>query len=165
MIDEKEPTTEGETMSIETHQILGQASPVWSRPLSDAMTRHVRCVHRNTTLRDVVILLLDKHISGAPVVDDAGRAVGIISKTDVLERLVKEGPDLSASVDRIMTPLTFSLPEDAPIGRAAALMAFESVHRLVITAKGGAVVGILSALDLVRWIARQDHFAVPDNPH
>jgi CBS-domain-containing membrane protein len=47
----------------------------------------------------------------------------------------------------------FALPESAPIAKAAALMAFESIHRLPILDDGGAVVGLLSPLDVAGWLA------------
>ncbi len=61
----------------------------------------------------------------------------------------------------IMTPLTFTLPVGTPLARAAALMAFEGVHRLVVVDAAGKVVGVLSAIDILRWTARRAGYVVP----
>jgi CBS domain-containing protein len=66
-----------------------------------------------------------------------------------------------AAVRDIMTPVAFTLSESAPLARAAALMAFEGVHRVPIVSVRGAVVGIVSALDVVRWLAREEGYLVP----
>lgn len=53
----------------------------------------------------------------------------------------------------IAAPYVLSLHEEAPISVAAALMAYEGVHRLPIVDTGGQVVGVVSTLDIVRWLA------------
>lgn len=57
--------------------------------------------------------------------------------------------------------MVFTLPESASLSKAAALMAFEGVHRLPILSNDGKVVGILSALDVLRWLAKQQGYVVP----
>jgi CBS domain-containing protein len=65
-----------------------------------------------------------------------------------------------ATVGDIMTPVTFTLTEDASVSRAAALMAFERVHRVPVVDAGGKVVGIVSALDVLGWLGREDGYVV-----
>ena len=43
---------------------------------------------------------------------------------------------------------------------AAALMAYENIHRVPVVAADGAVIGIVSAMDIVRWVAEQDGYVV-----
>jgi CBS-domain-containing membrane protein len=62
------------------------------------------------------------------------------------------------TVRDIMMPLSFTLPESAPIARAAALMAYEGVHRVVVISPAGNVVGILSSLDVLGWLARESGY-------
>ena len=69
--------------------------------------------------------------------------------------------DPPATVRDIMTHIVFSLSQDAPISRAAALMSYEGIHRIVITSPQGAAVGIVSSLDILRWLARRDGYVVP----
>jgi CBS domain-containing protein len=51
----------------------------------DAMTRKVITISPDATVEEVIRLLLDHQISGAPVVDADGRLVGIVSEFQLLE--------------------------------------------------------------------------------
>jgi CBS domain-containing protein len=53
---------------------------------SDVMVSHVITVKPNAPLQEVARILLTNRISGAPVVDDSGKLVGIISEGDLLRR-------------------------------------------------------------------------------
>ena len=50
------------------------------------MTRKVITVKADTSIRDAANLMLKNHISGLPVVDEAGRLIGIVSEGDFLCR-------------------------------------------------------------------------------
>ena len=126
-------------------------------------------------------MFVDRRISGAPVVDDAGRPIGIVSKSDLVRSRVEDGvpsmddawrpenafgeagfhllPASAGCVADIMMPLAFTLPEDATLSQAAAIMAHEGVHRVPVIA-GDGVVGIVSAMDVVKWLANHDGYAV-----
>ncbi len=52
----------------------------------DIMTRDVITVGPDMAVRDVAGLLLDKHISAAPVVDETGKLIGIVSEGDLVRR-------------------------------------------------------------------------------
>jgi CBS domain-containing protein len=130
-----------------------------STPISAIMTRDVFCVSPDATRSELMQLFLGKGISGVPVVDAEGRPLGVASKTDVLRGLGSEAADARAK--DIMTPVTLAMPEHASIARAAALMAYERVHRIVVVGPRGDVVGLVSTIDVLRWLARDDGYAVP----
>ena len=60
-----------------------------------------------------------------------------------------------------MSPLVYWLPEDASISQAAALMAYERVHRIPIVNKTGKVVGVVSTLDILGWLASRKGYLIP----
>jgi CheY-like chemotaxis protein/CBS domain-containing protein len=66
-----------------------------------------------------------------------------------------------ATVGEVMTPFVFSLSPEASVARAAALMAYEGIHRILVVDEHSAAIGILSSLDLARWIAVSSGFEVP----
>ena len=125
-------------------------------PLSDVMTGDVVCVEPDLGLADLTELLLELHIGGAPVVDDECRPLGVVSRSDLIAV-----SDRSATVASIMMPMAFTLPETASLSRAAALMAFEGVHRIPVVSSDGRVVGIVSSLDIARWLAQNDGYIAP----
>src|SRR5688572_14768979 len=137
------------------------------------------CVDPELRLEALLQLFLDRGISGAPVVDEQGRPLGVVSKTDLLrnqeetagvlelEAIGPEDPEWSSKMELgfhleqiregkvkdIMTPVSFTLGENASVARAAALMAYEGVHRVPVISDSGRVIGLVSALDVARWVA------------
>jgi CBS domain-containing protein len=127
------------------------------------MTPRVVCVRSNVSTDALLAILVDLDLRAVPVVDAVGRPVGIVSRSDLLRHADGSGPDRSAEqVADVMMSLAFSLPETASLSRAAAVMAYEGVHRIPVVAGDGKVVGIISSLDVVRWLARHDGYLVPD---
>jgi CBS domain-containing protein len=123
--------------------------------IGEVMGSRAYCVRDTLDVDALTALFVGEGISGAPVVDASGRPIGVVSKTD----LVRSAG--ARTVADIMTPVTLTLPETASVYRAAALMAYESVHRVVVTDDAGQVVGVLSALDVLRWLARDEGYVVP----
>lgn len=138
-----------------------QGSP--DDPISRIMSRKVVCARPEMDASLLRARLLERGVSGAPVVDDWGHVVGVASKTDLVEHEVtsKRG---EKSVADIMMPVVFTLPPEAPIGQAAALMAYEGVHRVVVVDDRGCVAGVLSSLDVARWLGWCARYAIGREP-
>jgi CheY-like chemotaxis protein/predicted transcriptional regulator len=148
--------------------------------IATIMSRHVLCARPEMSVEALGQLLLDEHIGGIPVVDRDNRLLGIVTKSDILrggwepaawavddpkQRLASgyhAEPLPRAVAGEIMTPFVFTLPMDAPIARAAALMAHEGIHRLAVVAHDGTVVGMVTAFDVIRWMAQRAGYVVPD---
>ena len=151
--------------------------------VSEIMTREVRTVGADWSLEELKTFLLEHGISGAPVVDDKNKLVGVVSTTDLLrteeglevqsnnpsdffvsslkrplskaELLTMHVETTSSQVVRdVMTPIVFSVPDDTDVLDVADLMVRGRVHRLVVT-RNDALCGIVSALDLVRALRDQ----------
>jgi CBS domain-containing protein len=138
----------------------------------DVMTKDVTTVAPDSDLRDVATLLVQKRISGVPVVEEA-RVVGVVSEQDILfkERpsdnlhrgvlawLLDEG-DLMLKIDARTAGSAMSRPPITisplrSVADAAALMLDEGVSRLPVV-ENGQLVGIVTRHDLVRAFARSD---------
>jgi len=84
---------------------LRQTEPMWRRrpidriPVSILMAEDPITVTPETSIHDIAATMLDRDISGLPVVDD-GKVVGIVTKLDVMRSAHVHG--LSARVDEIM---------------------------------------------------------------
>ncbi|MDH3600519.1 MAG: CBS domain-containing protein [Candidatus Tectomicrobia bacterium] len=152
-------------------------------PISEVMHPHPHCVTEQQWVRDLVSLFLDEGISAAPVVDDSGKPIGFVSKTDVV-REIKEGdtakrPEIDTpiqpwwDVDRlsqlkvgeIMTPTLYTFSHTTTVADATAAMAFEGMHHLPVVDDSGKLVGMLSALDVLDWIARHAGYQPADGKH
>jgi predicted transcriptional regulator len=130
-------------------------------PIACVMERSVVSVSPDSDLTTLTTLLLRHGISGAPVIDADGRPLGVVSKTDLLRARESPKEQSALTVRDVMMPLSFALTESASIARASALMTFEGVHRILIVDMAGAIVGVLSALDILRWLARKNGYVVP----
>jgi len=142
----------------------------------DLMTGDILTVRPDWPVPALTDFLAKNSISGAPVVGEDGRLVGVVSLTDVArgkerrappsasERYVdgpafvfaptrKEigarGPRPRVTVGDIMTPMVFDVPIDATVPEIADAMVRGRIHRVFVT-ENGMVIGIISALDLLR---------------
>jgi predicted transcriptional regulator len=132
-------------------------------PIARIMTRKVLCARPEMDASFLRTRLLERGVSGAPVVDDWGRVVGVASKTDLVEHEVTSERGVK-TVAEIMMPLAFTLPPEAPIGQAAALMAYEGVHRVIVVDRRGCVIGLVTSLDIARWLGWCARYAVGREP-
>jgi CBS domain-containing protein len=107
----------------------------------DIMVRNVITVTPSMLVSEAVDLLLHHRIHGAPVVDDAGQLVGMLSFVDLARRA-------GDRVSDVMVPDPLSASPDTPVEEIAALMLDQVVRRVVIV-EGGRVAGIVSASDIV----------------
>ena len=137
-------------------------------PVGEAMRREVISVTQDLPLSELLTTLLEYGYGGAPVVDSRGRPLGIVSKTDLLSLHDEHDDHLDldhlegTTVADVMTPFAYTFPESAPISQAAAFMAFKRVHRLPIVSATGELVGMVSSLDILRWLGDNDGYRVPD---
>jgi CBS domain-containing protein len=83
----------------------------------------------------------------APVVDGEGRPVGMVSEADL--RRARNG----AKVSDAMTRVAMAVRETASLAGAASLMATHGADRLPVVSDDGIVVGVITALDVVAWLA------------
>jgi CBS domain-containing protein len=128
-----------------------------STPVSRIMSLNVHCVSEDVSLPALARCLLDGGYNGVPVVDPMGRPVGVVSKTDLL----RHGVTPEGRVRDIMTSMSFTLHEDESVSKASALMAYEGIHRLPVIDQSGKVVGLLSSLDILHWLACKTGNTVP----
>lgn len=96
--------------------------------------------------QDALGYILSLGITGAPVIDEAGRAVGMLSLRDLVD-----APPTATARDRMTGPIVV-VRGTSSIGEAGRLMADTGYHRLVVVDENEAAVGLVSALDVVRGL-------------
>ena len=138
------------------------------------MTRPVVTVTPETTIVDAANLMLQRHVSGLPVVDAAGKLVGVVSEGDFIRRSEIGtgrkrgrwlrfilGPGKSASdfvhehghkVGEVMTKTPLTITEDTALAEIVALMEKNNVKRLPVM-RGDKLVGIVSRANLLQAVA------------
>ena len=126
------------------------------------MSPVVLTVAASDSAKSVADRLAREGISGAPVRDEFGELVGIVSHADLTnERLAGDRGHPTAS--DLMTPDLLAVYADDPALAAAAVMAQHDIHRVLVWDAEGQVAGIVTSLDLVKAIARGERFDIDAN--
>ena len=146
-----------------------------STKVNDWMVCDVSLIRADADVHELEQLLLKERIHGVPVVNDAGRLVGVVSQTDLLAWHYTSGVDgasyyeaqtlqfrhedpsgklrltdiRSATVSEVMSPVVHCICPDQSIALAAARMITRQVHRLVVVDEEGKVLGTVSPMDLL----------------
>lgn len=128
-----------------------------TRLVRDAMHRGVISCRVDTPLEEIAQRLMEYQINALFVLDQSGKACGVVSQTDLVRAYVQGGwSDLVA--EDIMTPDVVTVVPDIPVTAAAQLMLDKDIHRLLIV-QGGLIpdrpVGVLSMSDIVREMAQE----------
>ena len=145
---------------------------------ADLMTPNPASIRDAATVSEAIRFLTGKGFSAAPVIDSAGRPVGVLSRADILvhererEDSGKTAPEyydrfeLTSSstlaepavsgatlVRDIMTPAVFSVGPETSTRRVIEDMVALKVHRLFVVDTDGILVGVISALDILRHLS------------
>lgn len=113
----------------------------------------------DTSIEEVAKTMDSKDISALVVVDEAGNAVGVISRTDLVnarfvQPYMRHWRGLNA--EHLMSRPVLSVTPETPINEAVALLRKKKIHRLVVIERQGQherPVGILSMTDLAKHVA------------
>lgn len=142
------------------------------------MTTDVTTISSDAEIHELEKLLIQRRVHGVPVLDSSERIVGVVSQTDLLSWHFETGVDgasfseppggraadpgngrrlplsniRTGLVREIMSPVVHVIGPDKTIAEAAARLIRERVHRLVVVDGGFHVIGILSALDVLRAV-------------
>jgi CBS domain-containing protein len=136
-------------------------------------------IEANATLKEAIALLIDRGFSAAPVIDEAGRPVGVLSRSDIVVHDREKSPRMADYYDRadlataagerqqnrsdaetsdpttvrdVMTPAVFAVAPDAAAAEVVHEMVSLKVHRLFVVDSAGVLVGVISSLDVLRHL-------------
>ena len=148
-----------------------------ARTAAELMSPNPVSLRAAATVQEAVALLTDRGFSAAPVIDAAGRPVGVLSRTDLLVHEREQGHHATLAWDAnlesplrpvhqgfsvevvdptrvrdIMTPVVFTVGLHAPAREAVEQMLALKVHQLFVVDREGALVGVISALDVLRHL-------------
>lgn len=137
--------------------------------VGDVMSSDIAIVMHTDTMAVAARALRERGELGAPVVDDEGRCIGVVSAADFLQRacdeegecrevtevLTRDSPDepfrvvpvREDTVERHMTPYVQTVTPETPLATACDEMVRLGVHRLIVCDAGGRPAGIVTALD------------------
>jgi CBS domain-containing protein len=132
------------------------------------MTANPVSIRKSATTSEAARLFTERRISAAPVIDEAGRPVGVVSSSDLV-RFEGEKAQFGLSVcdpaggngkaggeelpiTAVMTPKVYAVRRGATAAEVVRAMLECRVHRLFVVDSGGVLVGVISALDVIRHL-------------
>jgi len=132
----------------------GIHTPDLDLAVGTVMTPYPVVVDQDTSLDEVAELLAQNDITGAPVVDDDGRLVGVISQTDLVRTASLATSDgrrwTGYTARHVMSRQPIIARADTPLVDAVRRLERHGVHRLIIVAEDGCTpIGIVSTSDLL----------------
>ncbi len=147
----------------------------------EIMTPQVITVSLTTPVGQIAHLLRERHISGVPVVNEAGKVVGLVTEIDLIKRHARlhfpvylpfleslvflESPRhyqeevrraLGTTAREIMTQPVRTARPDTDVQDIATMMAEERSNPIPILDATGALVGIVSHTDIVRLVEQAE---------
>ena len=141
----------------------------------DVMTTSVVAIGEATTYKDIIGTMIDRRVSACPVLDGAGRVIGVVSEADLLvkevgpEPFTGPGRSLRASgrhgervkaggviAAELMSAPPVTISPDASVADAARLMYERGVKRLPVVDAAGQLAGIVSRIDVLSVFTRPD---------
>lgn len=145
----------------------------------EVMTRDVVTVKKETTIRELAGIFTTRRISSAPVVDDKGELIGIVTETDLVEQdkslhiptvislfdwviYLESGKKFEKELNKmtgqtvgdIYSPEVETVTPATPISEVADLMSTRKIHALPVV-EGKKVVGIIARIDMIRTMIGQ----------
>ena len=154
-------------------------TPLLQLTAEDLMSRNVVVISQHMSLKAAAHLLAQAEVSGAPVVDEEGRCVGVLSAADLVHwvddgrRAAKRrGAGSSCvccdwqidglddvpedEVSRYMTTSVVATGPETRVGELARWMRDAHIHRVVIVDDRRRPVGVVSSMDVLAAVARMD---------
>jgi len=140
---------------------------------ADLMVPDPISIRAEASAMEALTLFSEKGIHAAPVIDEAGRPIGVLSRSDLLVHQVEHtkhragepeyffsppsepdakaaGKAVRASVTDLMTPAVFAVSPDTPVHRVVSDMIGLHVHRLFVVDEDGVLVGVISTMDVLK---------------
>lgn len=146
---------------------------------ADVMTRDVITVKKETTIRELAELFARNRISSAPVVDDGGKMIGIVTETDLIEqdkslhiptvvsifdwviylesdkKFEKELKKMTGqTVGDIYTDKVVQVSPSTPVSDVADIISSRRINSIPVV-DGDRLVGIVARIDLIRTMIRR----------
>lgn len=144
--------------------------------IKEVMIKKVITIKKGQTLIEAAQILVKNNISGAPVVDNRGRLIGMLSEKDLFRALYPDVRDILKDVhlwlgkekikhrveakrgilvDKLMIRKIISINPDTEILEAGSIMLTSQIHRLPVI-KNKKLVGIVSRPDIFRNLLKTD---------
>jgi CBS-domain-containing membrane protein len=124
---------------------------------AELMTPNPMSLRGEATVPEAIAWLTEKGFSAAPVIDESGQPLGVVSRADILiherERLRSSSASADATMVRdIMTPAVFSVTPQVSAAQVVEQLLTLNVHQLYVVDEHQHLIGVISAHDVLRHL-------------
>ncbi|GIW72032.1 MAG: hypothetical protein KatS3mg102_1574 [Planctomycetota bacterium] len=127
----------------------------------EIMTREVVCLRGEQTVLEATRTLVERGISGAPVVDERGVLLGLVTEEDLLGAFYEEAPGIeSETLERchvlgagLITRRVVAVRPEQRAHEIARAMIVRKIKRVPVVDAEGRVIGVVSRRDILRALA------------
>jgi len=143
---------------------------------ADLMAPDPISIRAEASAAEALTLFTEKGVHAAPVIDEAGRPIGVLSRSDLLihqcehEKTNAGKPDYffaptfepsprkagKTTAADLMTPAVFAVSPETPVRRVVSDMVGLHVHRLFVVDEAGVLVGVISTMDVLKHLRAED---------
>ena len=125
--------------------------------VNQVMTAKPACCGPETRLQEVAHLMVAHDCGEIPVVDAAGKPLGVITDRDVVVRTVAQGLNpLEKKARDVMTTPCLTVSEDASLDECTDRMEEHQVRRMLVVDGSGCVCGIVAQADVALNAGKKD---------
>lgn len=123
------------------------------------MVTDVHAVGPSVSVRELAAVM-EREGHGCVIVVVGSVALGIVTERDIVHRVTAAGADpAKIRAQDIMSAPLITIHPDATVKDAAEKMSSYEIRRIVVSTDEGRIVGILTAGDIARWLAKSAEYA------
>ena len=150
------------------------------RTAAELMSPNPMSIRAEATVAEAVAVLTDRGYCAAPVIDEAGHPIGVVSRSDLMVHqrehdrhpagkpdyffspgaepadALPEGKTGKSTVADLMTPAVFAVSPETPVDRVVSDMVGLHVHRLFVVDDDGILVGVISTMDVLKHLRAEE---------
>lgn len=115
--------------------------------IKDIMTKNVKTVSENSTMKEVAEHMKSLNVGSIPVCDKSNKLIGMVTDRDMVIRGLTTGSDPNTPINKVMSKSPVSIGSDIGVHEAARVMAKNQIRRLPVV-ENNELVGIVSIGDL-----------------
>jgi CBS domain-containing protein len=116
----------------------------------DIMSNRIITSASDEPISKVASTLIENDV-GSIVVVDGEELLGIITKGDILRKVLLRGLDPKKTpAEKVMSPRVVTIDSDATLEKASKLMIEKKVSKLPVVSEEGRLVGIVTSTDIIR---------------
>jgi signal-transduction protein with cAMP-binding, CBS, and nucleotidyltransferase domain len=121
--------------------------------VEEIMNERIETIGILNTAQKAAMKMADKNVSSLVVLDDDGKAVGILTERDLVRRVcTKDIPSSSVTIQNTISSPIKTIAPDTPIDDVADIMIRNKIRHIVVADENREPIGIVSATDIVAFV-------------